>query len=229
MLCLKLEHELNWKSLHFWTCNNTCNKLLLIFLLVYFFSDIWSVWEVQHEDVRLRKKFVSRLIRQNKKSFVSLSTRQSVCVRARACVCVRACVRMCACVRVCVRACVCVHACVRACACMRVYVRACVRVRKPSGWSLYLFAKSSNTTGPVDTSWTKKKEPEDPELSNVEEGTADKICYNKVTVLPVMLMNHSKQSLRLSVFVVFCKKVKDWVHIRKVFISYENLDEKTKL
>lgn len=37
MLCLKLEHELNWKSLHFWTCNNICNKLLLIFLLVYFF------------------------------------------------------------------------------------------------------------------------------------------------------------------------------------------------
>lgn len=98
------------------------------------------------------------------------------------------------------------YVCARACVCMC----ACVRGSKThlAGPSISL-QTGSNTTGPVDTSWTKKKEPEDPELSNGEEGRADKICYNKVTVLPVMLMNHSEQSLRLSVFVVFCKKVKD--------------------
>lgn len=98
----------------------------------------------------------------------------------------------------------------RACVCMCACMRVCVRESKThlAGPSISL-QTGSNTTGPVDTSWTKKKEPEDPELSNGEEGRADKICYNKVTVLPVMLMNHSEQSLRLSVFVVFCKKVKD--------------------
>lgn len=40
-------------------------------------------------------------------------------------------------------------------------------------------------TSPVDTSWTEKKEHKYP-----EQGRLDKICYNKVTVLPVMLMNH---------------------------------------
>lgn len=97
----------------------------------------------------------------------------------------------------------------RACVCMCACMRVCVRESKTHLAGPISLQTGSNTTGPVDTSWTKKKEPEDPELSNGEEGRADKICYNKVTVLPVMLMNHSEQSLRLSVFVVFCKKVKD--------------------
>jgi len=51
---------------------------------------------------------------------------------------------------------------------------------------------SSNTKSPLDTSWTKKKEQRDSQLSNGELGKLDKISYNKVTALPVMLMNHSE-------------------------------------
>lgn len=75
------------------------------------------------------------------------------------------------------------------CVCAGVFVCVCLLpiwlVR-----SIYL-QTSTNPESPLDASWTKKKEQKDPKFSNGGARRQDKICYNKVSALPVMLMNHT--------------------------------------
>lgn len=74
-----------------------------------------------------------------------------------------------------------------ACVCLCVFLSVCVCY--PSGWSplsLYKRQQHKPSGHELDKEERVKKYPE---LSNGEQGRLDKLCYNKVTVLPVMLMN----------------------------------------
>lgn len=71
------------------------------------------------------------------------------------------------------------------------------------GCGLLVFVSMDCDSG-VGQRRKSKKKKNDQELSNDEQGRSDQICYNKVSVLPVMLINHTEDSIWLCVHVCVC-------------------------